>query len=429
MSQGKPSEVQLKFSPKEDEQTPTLLVQDVAGPAGSRSSRTHTVGDVRFKRWGEAADFREWKYRGVVYAELINSAKQTPKLIVVQAGDPKQGTFGKMKSWAKKKLGINGKNQADPRLILEMEDRDGADLCMWLYHVCCAMGGELKRDLKATDLARKDEMCPAGTICCPGGSEKTEGDATLSFNGDDGYTDGGASWKKVPWHKNTLELLRVLAHGKLSHAPQLEQNDPAQGWKDRDPISGTGPAQCHQSLDVFERVWPDGEGSHVVGSRTQDRKRKDRKEKKKIAKFEVCVFNCYEPARKFYKSKKICEDRNGEPLQVRTNRIDADTGDNDFKPVKKGNCHSRIPGRSTDAEKWAHGACMAKNSKCSKAVFKGAELELSSLEHGERVRRSGIHESELKGSRITKSRNNAIKHGELTSGSPGVPPRLDIPTF
>jgi hypothetical protein len=191
-------------------------------------------------------------------------------------------------------------------MVLELEDRDGTDMCMWLYHICCAMGGELRQDKGSRTIAAKNEMCPAGTICCP----KTD-----PVKGDD---------KKlpVPWHEETLNLLRVLAHGKLKYTPAFGADDALNAWKDRDPISSTGPAQCVDQA-TFKAVFPDGEG--FTKSRTRQHMKASHKALTESATEEVCKFGCYKkPA--WYKHSVHCQDKDGRKLIVLSD------------PVKKGEC-------------------------------------------------------------------------------------------
>jgi hypothetical protein len=343
MSHGEPSETAIAFSPQDDPKTPTLVISDESPRAEIEAVRQKSTqseyadGKIRFKKWGAAPSIRDWWHRGVVYGELVKSQDELPKIILVQSGTPKESFWKNAKNWVKEKLKMSGPRKDDPRMVLEMEDRDGGDMCMWLYHICCAMGGELKRDLGSRHLAQKDEMCPAGTICCPKTDVK-----------DNGHYAGKR--RPVPWHEDTISLLRVLAHGRLKHTPQFGLDDPLQGWKDRDPISSTGPSQCVDKA-TFHAIYPHGQGS--VKSRTlarQNSKRlKDAKEATKVQ----CEYQCLMKKNWMGQTKK-CYDEDGRPFVHMS------------KAVEKGECDYTMS--SSPAAKKAKAACEAAKKGCGYKV-------------------------------------------------------------
>ena len=313
MSGGAPSETRLAYKPTDDEATPTLSVSDESSNAEVEQNRVRKNDywkdrQQRFKAWGKAPEASDWLFQGVVYAELVRASNGMPKIIVVQGGIPKADSWRRsLKNlWqsAQSAMQISGPNTNDPRLVLELEDRDGTDMCMWLYHVCCAMGGQLHRDESSRDVETKDKMCPAGTICCPrtGGNDLSLHDGKVGNYG----LHSGVGLKPVPWHEDTINLLRVLSHGKLKHTPRMNIDDKAQGWLAHDPISATGPATCHRDTQVLRSVFPDGEG-------TKQDSRQREKEHKEAAGWQ-CRFRCRESSG--YLRTKSCLRNDGDKVEV-----------------------------------------------------------------------------------------------------------------
>ena len=98
-------------------------------------------------------------------------------------------------------------------------------MCMWLFHICCAMGGEMKQIPQAS--TEVNAMCPLGTICCP--------------RVDDLRGEGGTD--PVPWDISTVKMLNALSHGRMQYTPVKQKND-VLGWEGKDGINPLGPSQC-----------------------------------------------------------------------------------------------------------------------------------------------------------------------------------------
>jgi hypothetical protein len=201
MNQGEPSRMMLEQKPAIDSSTPTLSIFDMSGDAsrddsddfqaqqrmkGWKSGENANV--VKFKAWGMSPETsKDWTHRGIVYAELLKSPSTgMPKIIVIQSGIPKEpSASAQIAKYFKTHLQLTGRNLIDPRRVLEMEDRDGNDMCMVLYALCCSINGILQQDTNSPDYPALKEMCPAGTICCPVTSPNKLTASTFQFNADD----------------------------------------------------------------------------------------------------------------------------------------------------------------------------------------------------------------------------------------------------
>ena len=122
--------------------------QDVAFVPGSKAVEPNDA--VTLHKWRGQTPFPDnphWGAFGLMYAELVQTSEGLNNIVLVQSGmqtKPKAIMEG-LVDWMESTAGIGGRNSKDPRIVVELEDRDGADVCMWLYHICCAMGGVLKR--------------------------------------------------------------------------------------------------------------------------------------------------------------------------------------------------------------------------------------------------------------------------------------------
>jgi hypothetical protein len=149
MNQAEPGRTLIETTPSDDPDTPTLSVFDLSGETERDDSSMFLInqalkkdkfqkesGDlVRFKAWGKSPESREyWTHKGIVYAELIKSPSTgMQKIVVVQSGLPKQHTALKqVQNWFRQHLELTGHNNMDPRKVLEIEDRDGNDMCMFM---------------------------------------------------------------------------------------------------------------------------------------------------------------------------------------------------------------------------------------------------------------------------------------------------------
>jgi hypothetical protein len=319
MNQGEPGRTLLEKEPESDKDTPTLSVFDLSGETARdetndfmanqlKKNRDKSSGKeiVQFRAWGKSPKSRQyWTHKGVVYAELLKSPSTgMPKIIVVSSGIPKEPNAGaQIKSYFKKHFEMTGHNLVDPRRILEIEDRDGNDMCMFMYSLCCAMGGVLKQDKRAPDFSHLSQQCPAGTVCCPQTVDKND------------------KAKPVPWGPNTIRMLHVLSHGKMNGAPSMEMNDPAQGWIGNDPISATGPGLCVDA-QAFKDVFPATETESK--SRTKERKRIEDKANPNV----ICRFECLMKEKGkgvFARSKtKPCTVKSGRRVDVRVGPVPRD---------------------------------------------------------------------------------------------------------
>lgn len=184
MNQAEPGKLLIEKSPIDDESTPTLSVFDLSGDInrdndndflmnqenklssrGKENSNTNEI--VRFKAWGQSPNSRKyWTHRGIVYIELMKSSSTgMQKMVVVESGIPKEpNAFKQITQYFKNHLELSGHNDMDPRKILEVEDRDGNDMCMFLYTLCCSIGGELKKDTENPDYPHLKEICPSGSV-------------------------------------------------------------------------------------------------------------------------------------------------------------------------------------------------------------------------------------------------------------------------
>ena len=317
MNQGEPGRTLLETRPEADRDTPTLSVFDLSGEVTrdesnefqakqERKSRGDSAKEiVQFRAWGKSPESREyWTHKGVVYAELLKSPSTgMPKIIVVSSGIPKEPNAGaQITQWFKKNWQMTGHNLVDPRRVLEIEDRDGNDMCMFMYSLCCAMGGILKQDKEAADFAHLSQQCPAGTVCCP----------------QTGRDEKAATATPVPWGPNTIRLLHVLSHGKLKGAPPMEMNDPSQGWISNDPISSTGPSMCVDA-QALKDVFPDA--AVESKSRTVERKKAEDGDNPNV----ICRFECMMKEKgksRFSISKSApCTDKSGRKIDVRVGPV------------------------------------------------------------------------------------------------------------
>jgi hypothetical protein len=324
MNQGEPGRTLLETKPESDPDTPTLSVFDLSGDATrddsndfqdkqrKKSRKSENSKDVlEFKSWGSSPATRKyWTHRGMVYAELLKSPSTgMPKIIVVSSGIPKEPNAAvQMSQWLKKHLEMTGHNDVDPRRVLEIEDRDGNDMCMFMYSLCCAMGGVLKQDKKAVDFPHLSEQCPAGTVCCP----QTTSSAEPKGPG-----------MPVPWGPNTVRLLQVLSHGKMKGAPPMDAHNDAQGWLSHDHISPTGPSVC-VGAQAFKDVFPDK--TVQAKSRTVEREKMEDAKNPNV----ICRFECLMKGKgegMLARSKAApCTDKSGRKIDVRVG------------PVPRGEC-------------------------------------------------------------------------------------------
>ena len=132
MNGGSPSRIAVHTAPSGNGAKPTVSVyntpeQSDSGSRGARPSEEGGEGIVKCVKWGESGvSSKFWSHTGVVYAELTKAAKTgMPKLVVVQSGIEQHKWHTQIAQYFKDLLSVNGRNKADPRLVLEMEDRDG----------------------------------------------------------------------------------------------------------------------------------------------------------------------------------------------------------------------------------------------------------------------------------------------------------------
>jgi hypothetical protein len=256
MNTGKSTRVSLQYvEPSEtNDQTSEMIVynrQDVAFIPGTKFAEPEDA--VTLHRWRSQTPFAtnpDWGAFGLVFAELVQTSEGLNNIVLVQSGlktkpgEIKQGLI----EWMKSSAGMGGRNPKDPRLIVELEDRDGADVCMWLYHICCAMGGVLKQIPLAQDHKHTGNACSQGTVCCP-------------------RLESGE--KSVPWDADTLRLLRVLAHGHIQHAPRLADPKQFSGWEGHVPISPNGVGQCVDPFTIKQAFRGEDQGGEDSGKASE----------------------------------------------------------------------------------------------------------------------------------------------------------------
>ena len=330
MNQAEPGRTLLEQSPADDPETPTLSVFDLSGNTdrdddntfmsrqASKLSRRGSDDSgrkeiVRFKSWGKSPASREyWTHRGIVYAELLKSPSTgMQKIVVIESGiSTEPMALKQVQQWFAQHLELTGHNEIDPRKVLEIEDRDGNDMCMFMYSLCCAIGGVLKQDKENTDYHHLKEQCPSGSVCCP---KTVETKTSPSV--------------PVPWGPNTIRLLHVLSHGKLKGAPSMDIHHSSQGWASHDPISSSGPSLCVDPA-ALKDVFPNNEeqaASRSVAKASELRKTEDASNPNVVCRF-VCQMD-KNSGRRMVRNKPVpCVDGNGRKIDVRVG------------PVKQGTC-------------------------------------------------------------------------------------------
>ena len=153
-------------------------------------------------------------------------------------------------------------------------------MCMWLFHICCAMGGEMKQIPQAS--TEVNDMCPLGTICCP--------------RVDDLQGEGGTD--PVPWDKSTVKMLNALSHGRMEYTPAKQKNV-VLGWEEKDGIHPKGPSQCVNKQTIVSAY---NKKDTVASAKILDGDK---------SKYVACRFECIVKHGKMKSNEKCMKEGNG----------------------------------------------------------------------------------------------------------------------
>lgn len=296
MNDGKGTRVSIQRDPKWNPNVPTLSVfntEDEDWVESHIKSKQDILDNTKEivqvpkfgQKWHEKNKF--FDQYGMVYAELVQGAKNGLKKIVIVQGavrTKEKSMFQRVNTYVKGKSKIAGRDLDNPTYVIELEDRDGSNMCMWLYHICCSMGGVLKHVDKDANKNANELMCSVGTVCCPKAGTTTEG-------GEMKLED-----PSVPWSIDTVKVLRALSHGKIG--PSMKSGEQL-GFEDTDPISTFGPSQC-MTTESMEKIFTEGE----------EKETEENEENFLHIKTVACRFYCRG------KGKEICTNKYGKKALV-----------------------------------------------------------------------------------------------------------------